>query len=101
MGELQPKKRQSDDIFINVLEILCKFENYLDIIFEYLNMDNSSNVIEVEISNRKEFEKLIDFGTYYSGREVIATTIGVSDDSNRDEIQNNRINFVYTSSDGS
>lgn len=52
---------------------------------------------KIVIQDRDEFKKLTDMGTTYSrgGKIVVATTVGVTESATTDEVDKNRVIFVY------
>lgn len=52
---------------------------------------------DIIIKDKNEFNKLKDMGTTYqrNNKTVIATTVGVSEDADTDEVDSHRVNFVY------
>lgn len=51
----------------------------------------------VKISDKEEFEKLKSMGTTYhrEGKIVVATTVGVYESADTDDVNSQRVNFVY------
>lgn len=56
----------------------------------------SNNPTILEIDNEKTFQKLKDFGTYYSGQNAVVTTVGVTEnvDSEKD-VNDKKVKFVF------
>lgn len=52
---------------------------------------------DVIIKDKNEFDKLKSMGTTYNRNDktVVATTVGVSEGADTDEVDSHRVNFVY------
>jgi hypothetical protein len=72
--------------------VIIKIDNIIALSIGRLNM-----VKTVKISNEKEFKKLKSIGTTYhrERRIVVATTVGVYESADTDDVDSQRVNFVY------
>ena len=51
----------------------------------------------IEINEQSEFDKLTDLGTTYhrDGKIVVATTVGVAESADTQDVNNHRVDFIY------